>query len=700
MNTYPVKKNTFRGLLVFFLVFMVSAGNIKSQYPVNYQYTLLPPEIIDELIAASSGELAWHHIVMLAPYTQPRYDHEFRGNLRESDYIIGKLKEYGLEFSLDRVGKTTTWRGLKGTLMEISPGYQKLADFQEVPEMLVEGSQPAAMKAELIWAGEGAASFFEENREKLKGKIVVTSSSPGTVNPRAINSGAAGTISFYSPRPLTDPLQIPNLSLQGGGFAFLLPPREGIILRDRLLRGEKITVEVNIETRTEQVELQVPQCVIKGSDPAAGEIILTAHLFEGYVKMGANDNMSGSAVILEVAHLLNDLIKSGRIPPPVRSVRFLWVPEFSGTIPWVNLNLERTRKALCDINLDMVGLNLRESKSFFCFHRSGFSTASFVNDVMESYFRYVGETNVEGITDNLGRRGFAGRIVAPTGTDDPFLYRILSLHGSSDNAVFNDWSINVPGMKMITWPDNYYHSSEDNPDKCDPTQLRRAVFISAAGAYTIAVADDKMAGRILSEQYSGANVRLGIQMAKSADMVYNAGINNLSDVYKRACYNLEGVAMAEKSAMEKIRQISENPEVTAMIESRKTAVDNILKEHLSALKEIMIRKSSNLNVPAVNLVTDNYEKMAMKIVPTPTRKAATMGYGGDRRNISSLPLDFLSKYRYGRIVNTSETAGMANGKRNLLDIKKMVDAQFETESPLQDIVNYFTVLKEAGLMSF
>ncbi|HPC97483.1 MAG TPA: DUF4910 domain-containing protein [Bacteroidales bacterium] len=700
MNTNPVKRSAFRGLLVILSVIISGTGSLKSQYPVNYQYTLLPSEIIDELIAASSGELAWHHIVMLAPYTQPRYDYEFTGNLRESDYITGKLKEYGLEFSLDRVGKTTTWRGIKGTLREISPGNQKLADFLEVPEMLVEGSQPASMKAELIWAGEGSVSFFEENRDKIKGKIIVTSSSPGNVNARALNSGAAGIISFYSPRPLTDPLQIPNTSIQGRGFAFLLPPREGIILRDRLLRGEKITVEVNIETRTEQVELQVPQCVIKGSDPAAGEIIFTAHLFEGYVKMGANDNMSGSAVILEVARILSDLIRAGRIPPPVRSIRFLWVPEFSGTIPWVNQNLERTRKALCDINLDMVGLNLRENNSFFCFHRSGFSTASFVNDVMESYFRFVGETNVEGITDNLGRRGFSGRIVAPTGTDDPFWYRILSLHGSSDNAVFNDWSVNVPGMKMITWPDNYYHSSEDNPDKCDPTQLRRAVFISAAGAYTIASADDRMAGRILSEQYSGASVRMGIQMAKSADMVYNAGRNDLASVYKRACYNLEGVAMAEKSAMEKIRQISENPEITNMIETRKTAVDNILKEHLSALKEIMIKKSSYLNVPAVNLTPDNTEKSAMKIVPMPTQKAATMGYGGDRRIIASLPQDFLSKYRYNRIVNTSETAGLANGKRNLLDIKKMVDAQFETESPLQDIINYFMVLKEAGLMKY
>jgi len=45
-------------------------------------------------------------------------------------------------------------------------------------------------------------------------------------------------------------------------------------------------------------------------------------------------------------------------------------------------------------------------------------------------------------------------------------------------------------------------------------------------------------------------------------------------------------------------------------------------------------------------------------------------------------------------------AGLADGRRNLLQIKKIVDTQFEKESPLQDIINYFSVLKEAGLMQY
>jgi hypothetical protein len=397
---------------------------------------------------------------------------------------------------------------------------------------------------------------------------------------------------------------------------------------------------------------------------------------------------------------MHDLIGAGKIPKPVRNIRFLWVPEFSGTIPWANLHRDIIRKALCDINLDMVGLRLRDNKSFMYLHRSGYSTAHFVNDVMESYYRYVGETNSEGITDDLGRRGFTRRIVSPTGTDDPFYYKISSMHGSSDNAVFNDWGIGVPGVKMITWPDNYYHTSEDTPDKCDPTQLRRAIIIAAAGAYTMASADDAMTIRIISEMYSGACSRLGIQMAKSSDMILKATAETIKSASRRALYNIEGFFMAEKSAMEKIRQISEKPDVINVLNNRKGKLDNLLQIQFSALSDLIMTRSKELSVTAVEVKPDDLETVALKIIPVKSEEALTMGFGGDYRYISALSADFRNRNPYNDIVSTNEVAGLADGKRNLLQIKKMVDSEFERESPLNEIINYFRVLKAAGLMRF
>ncbi len=192
-----------------------------------------------------------------------------------------------------------------------------------------------------------------------------------------------------------------------------------------------------MESALRDYELQDPTAVIYGTDRDAGEVIFSAHLFEGYTKQGANDNISGSVVILDVARTLNTLIEEGRIPRPKRNIRFLWIPEFSGTGPWVNAHKELMGNTLCNINLDMVGLHLSKSHSFFCLMRTTFGNPHYLNDVMEHYYSYVGETNREMI-HNRRAGGFTKRIVPPSGSDDPFYYKIDPHYGSSDHEVFND----------------------------------------------------------------------------------------------------------------------------------------------------------------------------------------------------------------------------------------------------------------------
>ncbi len=319
---------------------------------------------------------------------------------------------------------------------------------------------------------------------------------------------------------------------------------------------------------------------------------------------------------------------------------------------------------------------------------------------MENYFRYTGQTNTEGITDYLGRRGFSRSIISPTGSDDPFYFRIMSLHGSSDNAVFNDWSIGVPAVKMGTWPDNYYHTSGDSPDKCDPTQLRRVIFIASAGAYTMASAGDEMALRIISEMFSGAVVRIGIQMGKANDMIFNTGSDKIQLTYKRAVYNIEGLMLAEKSAIERVSKISQSPVVLSQINLKKEKLDELLEMLLSSLKENMNERTRILGVQTINIIYGEDEKYSQKIIPVPTEKAERMNYEGYNSFIGELSGEFKQSHPYYGIVNLSETAGLADGKRNLLQIKKMVDAEFENESPMVAIMNYFSVLKEAGLMRY
>jgi hypothetical protein len=74
---------------------------------------------------------------------------------------------------------------------------------------------------------------------------------------------------------------------------------------------------------------------------------------------------------------------------------FLWGPEFSGTSRWVQDNQAIMEKTLCNINMDMVGEWLTKCQAFMCLMRTTYGNPHYINDVMENYYRYVGEGNRE-----------------------------------------------------------------------------------------------------------------------------------------------------------------------------------------------------------------------------------------------------------------------------------------------------------------
>ena len=474
-----------RFIIVTFL-FITSIFTSSAQYTPYYQWTLLPQHQMDEIVGEASGETALNHAIEMVGYQRNRPKSEYgSGTFREGKYVLDKLKEYGISGAkIERFDGNETWDGIKGELWEVSPFKKKLADYDDIALSLAQGSKPADVTAELVWVEEATEKDFDGLN--VTGKIVVTSSSVGRAHGIAIEKGAVGVIAFGSSRELKAPLAIPASGIRGSNatFGFYLTPREGYKLRDRLRRGERIKVHAVVESETVKYDLQVPTCLIPGTDPDAGEIILSAHIYEGYTKQGANDNVSGSAVILEVARALNQMFDEGRLERPARSIRFVWVPEYSGTIPWVKAHKDIMDKTLCNINLDMVGLHLKSNNSFFSLMRTTYGNPHYINDVMENYFVYMGEVNRE-ILANRSARKIANQIIAPSGTDDPFYYQIEQHYGASDHEVFNHWSTHVPGVMLITWPDLYYHTSEDIPNKLDPTQMKRAAAIAAAGAWPL-----------------------------------------------------------------------------------------------------------------------------------------------------------------------------------------------------------------------
>jgi len=685
----------------------VSVITLSSYGQNSVPRTILPAKVVDELIGEASGERALNHIIEMAAYIHDRPASEYTDYFFETRYVFDKLKEYGLESAVvNKYPGGQTWDGIKGTLWEVSPGRSKIADYDDLPAVLASGSADADVTAELVWVGEGRPEDIE--KAGVSGKIAVTSGSISMVHSQAVAKGALGVISYNSPRPYEVPLAIPISGIGGrrGGesnakFGFFLPPREGIILRDRLMGQEKITVHAVVRTQTLSYDLEVPSCIIKGTDPDAGEVIFSAHLYEGFVKMGANDDLSGCAAILEIARMLNTMINEGRIERPERTIRFIWAPEFSGTGPWVNENKELMRKTLCNINLDMVGLWLKGSQSFLCMHRTTYGNPHYINDVMENYYNYVGLGNREGLAVS-GRGGFIKRIVAPTGTDDPFYYAVDDHYGASDHEVFNDWGVQVPGIMMITWPDLYYHTSQDIADKCDATQLKRVCFIGAAAAYTIAGADDNLALRIANEVAANGSARIGKQLSRAVDELTKATRENFEPAYKKTKGYIEAAVINEKATLNATSELSSASGILNNNLTKLTAsVDAIGTGAISAFDSYAENKARELGISGIAFKPTTLETKAKTIIPRATDTVTAKGYRGYAEALGKLDSSVRTKYPYNnRLVDTQELGRLCNGTNSALDIKKLLDAQIRSgENDLQDIVNYIYILKEAGLVT-
>jgi hypothetical protein len=345
----------------------------------------------------------------------------------------------------------------------------------------------------------------------------------------------------------------------------------------------------------------------------------------------------------------------------------------------------------------MVGEWLSKNKSYMCLIRTSYGSPHYVNDVVENYYRFVGEGNQEQVQNRSNFFPVAHRIVAPTGADEPFYYSIQTHYGASDHEVFNDWGVQVPGIMMIAWPDQWYHTSGDHVDKSDPTQLKRVAFIGAASAYTIATADDAMAVKIAGEIASNGTRRLGHELVRGLEEINNASGEKLTEAYRLARAYVEAALSNEKNTLETVMQLAtDKKQVGEYLSSTKKTMEQIAKAHLDQLERHMKVTAARLKTPPAQLALSALEKKAIKMIPRITEKVMANGYGGYRELLpqSQSP----RRGGEGRRFDRNELHLLINGKNSVLDIKNMLDAQSERRADLQEILDYVETLKTAGLV--
>ena len=252
---------------------------------------------------------------------------------------------------------------------------------------------------------------------------------------------------------------------------------------------------------------------------------------------------------------------------------------------------------------------------------------------------------------------------------------------------------------MIAWPDQWYHTSGDRIDKSEPTQMKRVAVLGAAGAYTIANADDNMAIKIAGEVTSNGTRRLGHQLVVGLEKLNSATKENLTESYKMARTYVEASVDNETATLESVMELAEDKRaVGSYVTKMKKTIGQFGEAHLKTLETHMAVVAKQLGVAPVKIRLTDLEKKAQKIVPKPTAKITANGYGGYSEFFPE-GQGGGRRFRGSRdIANSGELQRLINGKRNALDIKKALDAQYTRESKLDKIIEHLEMLKTAGLI--
>jgi aminopeptidase YwaD len=467
------------------------AGAVRAQKP-----PLLPEKDVAVLANELSGETAKRNLEVMATFHRQRGS---RGFHAAAELVAERARAYGLsdaqilEFPAD--GKIfygtqrsrPAWDAQLGELWEVgggvggcanapvkgdpkadertkqyaarmtqnctfSPGAaKKVASYEAEPVVLAEDSESADRTAELVDVGSGTSESDYAGKD-VKGKIVLVGAQPGAVQDLAVGQfGAAGMVSYAQNQKTAWWGEDENLIRWGHletfspnkTFAFMVSLKTARGMRERLARGEKITLHAVVQAGQHAGNYEVVTATIPGADPKLKEeeIAFSCHL--DHQRPGANDNASGCVTILEVARTLEKLIAEGELARPARTIRFIWPPEIEGTLALLNGKPELTKRIRAAVHMDMVGGG-PDTKAVFHVTRGPMSLPSFVHDVAWVFAEFVNEESYKFAATGKAEYPF----VAPEGGKEPLRAEYSAYTMGSDHDVYQDSSLGIPAIYM------------------------------------------------------------------------------------------------------------------------------------------------------------------------------------------------------------------------------------------------------------
>ena len=651
---------------------------------------------LDEL----SGKIAKDQTIEIAKYHRVQASPGFRD---AAVYVQEELKKIGIEkpviekFPAD--GKTKywtynaiiSWWADHAEIRMVEPEDQLLGRYEELPMCLATHSKSADITTEVVDVGEGSKDEDYEGKD-LKGKIALVSGSARTSHLKAIEHGAIGTI--HHP-PWNRAAEYPDLVQYNGiwpnqtnrdktTFGFAISDRQYQKIKRYLDGGKKVKVSCKTDGRLYDGYLDVLTAQFTGTEKPEEEIVLVAHLC--HPKTCTNDNASGSGVLVEIARSIKALIDSGKISPPKRTIRFMWVPEINGTIAWMHSHQDKLKNILVTINLDMVGEHPVTVGRPLHLVSAPDSTPSYLNPLLVDLLRDVADD----------QRG-----VALEGWPHGLNYRVAVFMGGSDHVCFCDGAFGIPSA-MFYNPDQFHHTSFDDASRLDSTKMKRVGVVTGSAALTIANADYRTALELAALTTSYGSKRIAETGSRLVRKLLNMDVSEekfptkIGTAYVRGTRMLDEAANREVKALKSVEKLSEK--VSEQLKEMEKQLKNLSEAEKAKLKGIYERIAKEENVEIMQEEQEEAVIETQKLIPKrihegPIRSIRQNDIENeeDRKWLS----EFLSRARG----STLELLNFVDGKRSVYDITIAVSLEYRDLEPA-DVKRFFDLYESVGRITY
>jgi aminopeptidase YwaD len=703
-----------RGCLAAAVLILIAAASLQAQ-------ELLASDHYKAIREGSSGELPFadfKRIVQFSGYSPAA------GADQVANYLASEAKAIGLSnVAIERFpsdGKSFMWafrtepywEAQKAQLWLVKPERELLADFKVYHSYLGRFSRTGSVTAEIVDVGTGIDPKNYEG-ESVEGKIVLTNGPASRVMRLAVwERKAAGVIFYRTEDAIEHPDLIGTVQLvpwtgpngEVPTFTFSVSYRTGHELKQRLAVGEKLTAFAEVEVNTGPGEYPEVRAEIPGTDPSLPVVLVYAH--DNSRNTGGANNLTGVGCTLEVARLLNNLIATGVLPRPRRTIRFMWGSEHYGITYHFHNNPDDLKNILAMVNIDMIGYNQQSARAVFHLYRSPSSNPSFIDDIVQSFVDRVGAENSIAIRNSrfLSVRpteGFLDPIFAPTGSTEQFHYTIESFWGPSDHEDAQTLGINA--ILLNDFPDVFLGTQQDTPDIAgDPTQMRRGVVIAASSTYFLASAQSSDVPRLLHNAVTKAKMRLAARESKAFAYLDAAPKENLRQAYRDATNVIRESYATEVAALQSLSRLV-GDDVNAPLQPYLASLEAQQQTLLKQAESYAQSRASQLGVSAEAL--ESVPADAKYLNSFPQRDPSLQGplntyrpeYGrwwliektGDEHFDKNLPLT-----RRGDYV-AYEALNLANGRHSIAEIRDIISAEFDPV-PAEEVAQYFDFLERLG----